>query len=961
MKKIILQKINAKFFLILITTLISINSEAQNLITNGNFEGAGGNFIVDGYTLINTPNGTSSPGSYTKTTDPKLMNSNYISGGDHTTGTGKMLVFDGSNAGAKFFWGTGGPSPIGGFTIGKTYTFSYWIKAVSNDVTNSATRTNIQIYIIGGSNFNPAGLTQLGPIPSEGWKKISYSFVATATSVMVRLQTVSASTLGNDFAVDDFSITQGAMPLTGSVDKVNPICPSDTGSITVNLTGGTLPYGTYSLTDGSITKTSSNGIFTGLAGGTYTVSVTDAASLPFTQSNIAIAAPNDLVVSAPTSTCAGQPVSLSVSGGANSFTWTASPADPSLTSPNSANPTVSPLVTTTYTVTSGTASNPTNLVPNGDFSQGNVGFISEYSYITDPTVYGTQTAYDIVTNPNSWFSPFSNMADHTTGNGKLMVLDGATDPAGDFLVWRNDTPITVVPNKDYTFSYYIASVASGNPAQMEVFINGVSLGTPVSAPITPGSWILHTFNWNSGTNTTATISLIDREIQGNGNDFALDDISLKAATTCAYQKSVTVAVAPIATPTLNITQPVCGVLTETIEVATPLNTNYEYSLDNGTFQAGVIFNSVAEGNHTITIRDIVSGCSSAPFTVTITPTAVTPTVANFSYTTPVCKNAAVNPTPTTVAGFTTGGTFAATPVGLSIDSTTGAIDLSSSAAGTYAVTYTVAANAAICLAAGNFTANIVINPVVTPVTTVSYNTPVCFGEANPLPTTAAALTSGGTYYVTPAGISINPTTGEINLASSTSGTYTVTYAVAADAATCQTSNSSTAPIVISHKIEVALSGDCNGSNFVLTAAPVNNSFDPNTVTYSWEGSSGNNVGNTKSIIVTKPDTYTVKITSGVCSNSADTTVNAITCVIQKGISPNNDSKNDTFKLTGFNVKNLSIFNRYGEKVYSLQNYTDQWGGQSDKGDELPDGTYYYVIDRDNGEAITGWIYINRAQ
>ena len=40
---------------------------------------------------------------------------------------------------------------------------------------------------------------------------------------------------------------------------------------------------------------------------------------------------------------------------------------------------------------------------------------------------------------------------------------------------------------------------------------------------------------------------------------------------------------------------------------------------------------------------------------------------------------------------------------------------------------------------------------------------------------------------------------------------------------------------------------------------------------------------------------------------------------------------------------------------------DEWGGKSDDGDELPDGTYYFIIDRNNGETKTGWIYINRAQ
>jgi gliding motility-associated-like protein len=83
------------------------------------------------------------------------------------------------------------------------------------------------------------------------------------------------------------------------------------------------------------------------------------------------------------------------------------------------------------------------------------------------------------------------------------------------------------------------------------------------------------------------------------------------------------------------------------------------------------------------------------------------------------------------------------------------------------------------------------------------------------------------------------------------------------------------------------------------------------------------------------------------------------CGIQKGISPNGDGLNDFFDLTDFDVRKLSIFNRYGTKVYDRANYSNQWFGQSNGGDELPDGTYYYVIEFNNIEAKTGWIYINR--
>ena len=96
-----------------------------------------------------------------------------------------------------------------------------------------------------------------------------------------------------------------------------------------------------------------------------------------------------------------------------------------------------------------------------------------------------------------------------------------------------------------------------------------------------------------------------------------------------------------------------------------------------------------------------------------------------------------------------------------------------------------------------------------------------------------------------------------------------------------------------------------------------------------------------------------------CETSESFTANGTTCNIPKGISPNGDGKNDSFDLSGLQVRKISIFNRYGTVVYDQSNYTNQWHGQSNKGDELPDGTYFYSFEREGGESKTGWIYINR--
>jgi gliding motility-associated-like protein len=207
---------------------------------------------------------------------------------------------------------------------------------------------------------------------------------------------------------------------------------------------------------------------------------------------------------------------------------------------------------------------------------------------------------------------------------------------------------------------------------------------------------------------------------------------------------------------------------------------------------------------------------------------------------------------------------------------------------------------------------------------------------------------------------IDPSTGEILVDNSQPGNYTVTYSVNGNVAACQNPNSSSIPFVIRTPFNVGASGQCQGSAFVLTASPIENSFDPTTVSYTWLIGNDIIVGsNSQSINATATGIYTVIVTSNGCTSSAQFEVVSIGCEIQKGISANNDGLNDNFELSGFGVKRLEIFNRYGLKVYTKSNYTNEWFGQTDNGDELPDGTYYYVIEFNAAQTKTGWIYITR--
>ncbi|MFD1063181.1 gliding motility-associated C-terminal domain-containing protein [Winogradskyella litorisediminis] len=84
-------------------------------------------------------------------------------------------------------------------------------------------------------------------------------------------------------------------------------------------------------------------------------------------------------------------------------------------------------------------------------------------------------------------------------------------------------------------------------------------------------------------------------------------------------------------------------------------------------------------------------------------------------------------------------------------------------------------------------------------------------------------------------------------------------------------------------------------------------------------------------------------------------------------SPNSDGTNDTFVIEGIELfeNTLKIYNRWGNIVYEITNYQNDWDGTSNAGrvvrrnQKLPAGTYYYTLELTNsGKATTGWLYIN---
>jgi gliding motility-associated-like protein len=77
--------------------------------------------------------------------------------------------------------------------------------------------------------------------------------------------------------------------------------------------------------------------------------------------------------------------------------------------------------------------------------------------------------------------------------------------------------------------------------------------------------------------------------------------------------------------------------------------------------------------------------------------------------------------------------------------------------------------------------------------------------------------------------------------------------------------------------------------------------------------------------------------------------------LPNGVTPNNDGQNDYYVIRGIDGKmqsDFKVFNRWGNLVYSKTNYDNTWKGQSDGGDDLPNGTYFVVFVTGNKEFNT---------
>lgn len=196
----------------------------------------------------------------------------------------------------------------------------------------------------------------------------------------------------------------------------------------------------------------------------------------------------------------------------------------------------------------------------------------------------------------------------------------------------------------------------------------------------------------------------------------------------------------------------------------------------------------------------------------------------------------------------------------------------------------------------------------------------------------------GSWLTTPSGITLSqPNSNFTEVTASDFGSYNFTFTD-----DCGSVGSMVINFISAPEFTITSQNFCfeDGEPIV---APIGPNLDLNT----WLWSNGTSVMSTA---ITETGLYSLTATNS-CGVSSDTAFyNFLPCnlTIPNIFTPNNDhtlnnAKNDAFQIidiTKFPGSTLTVYNRWGNIIYSSSNYQNDW---SPSEDEVADGSYYYIL------------------
>ncbi|PJJ06974.1 SprB-like repeat protein [Flavobacterium sp. 1] len=672
---------------------------------------------------------------------------------------------------------------------GCTATRNYTITQPTAISTATGSQTNVSCN--GGTNGSAS------VSPSGGTPGYTYSWspsggtAATATGLAAGSYTVTVTDANGCTATRNYTITQPSAISTATGSQTNVSCNGGTnGSASVSPSGGTPGY-TYSWSPSGGTAATA----TGLAAGSYTVTVTDANGCTATR-NYTITQPSAI------STATGSQTNVSCNGGTNG----SASVSPSGGTPG---------YTYSWSPSGGTAATATGLAAGSytvTVTDANGCTATRNYTITQPTAISTATGSQTNvscnggTNGSASVSPSGGTPGYTyswsPSGGTAATATGLA--AGSYTVTVTDAN-GCTATRNYTITQPTA-ISTATGSQTNVSCNG---GTNGSASVSPsGGTPGYTYSWSPSGGTAATAT---------GLAAGSYTVTVTDANGCTATRNYTITQpTAISTATGSQTNVSCnggtnGSASVSPSGGTPGYT-YSWSPSGGTAATAT---GLAAGSYTVTVTD-ANGCTATRNYTITQPTAIS--TATGSQTNVSCNGGTNGSASVSPSGGTPGYTYSWSPSGGTAATATGL------AAGSYTVTVTDANG---CTATRNYT---ITQPTAISTATGSQTNVPCNGGTNG---SASVTPSGGagayTYSWSPSGGTAATATGL------SAGAYTVTV-TDANGCTATRNFTITQPTVISTATAAQTNVSCNGGT--NGSASVTPSGGAGAYTYSWSPSGG---------------------------------------------------------------------------------------------------------------------------
>jgi hypothetical protein len=440
-----------------------------------------------------------------------------------------------------------------------------------------------------------------GPLQSSG----TFSGLAAGT------YTITVQDANGCTSTVSVTITGPSAALSvANTNQTNVLCfGNSTGAVTVAGSGGTTAY-QYKIGNGPL---QSSGTFSGLAAGTYVITVQDANGCTSTVS-VTITQPASALTGSITgqtqTTCGGSTGTVTVAGAGGTAAYQYKIGNGPL-QPSGA---FSGLAAGSYTVTVQDANGCTTTVPVtiiapsgltlSNTNQTNVlCFGASTGSVTVAGANGTPSyQYKIGNGAYQGSGTFSGLA---AGTYVITVQDGAnctttlnvtiTQPNAALSV-ANSTQTNVLCFGNSTGSVTVAG-AGGTPTYQYKIGNGPLQSSGTFSGLAAGAYTITVQDANGCTSTVAVT------ITGPSAALAGSIVSQSPATCGSNNGSVTV-------------------------TATGGTTTYQYKIDNGPLQPTGVFTGLSAGAHTVTVQD-ANGCTTTVQVTIITPSTVVASISNF--------------------------------------------------------------------------------------------------------------------------------------------------------------------------------------------------------------------------------------------------------------------------------------------------------------------------------------------